>query len=443
MTNKLEGDSISGRFSGKNRTTQLKRSNEDYRKKTTGKYLPSFRKSKTIITVPTEDTPNYLQIITYAIDDPQYLIDGILVAIDRFHKIGHYDEEVAGQLAAFDASVTAQFKVIGNLIPMHILHDYLSNPPTDEANATDLADGTQALVKIALYDRDSLSTLLLDMENMKLEVLPIVVEILKHLFFIAEIREEEKVGGIYSPGENIMFGMPKDTLATHNTNVGVIATNKGKFRKFCNFYGINTVPFKKEMVTSYTVMKGYDSLIEYFKYLTMAYRDGAATILCHYSTNYFGAATQRIYFKDNPEENIEQLMALHMATIRHATNNPYGGLCETLTATDQDNVNIMEIYQDDASQGAANGFDPKTLAEDNIARLFAKFASAHYVSTAVFALAFTGTDLSADFVISEPKYIIDQGVVNYGETGYKIMQNATLIWISDKLGLSPVKKGGK
>lgn len=445
MTSKLEGDSIQGRFSGKDRKTQLKRNNENYRKEAKGsKYLPSYRKSKTIITTPTEDSPNYLQAITYTISDTQYIVDGILVAIDRFHKIGHYDEEVPAQLAAFDVSVEAQFRVLGNLLPMSILHDVLSNPPKEEAAATTMSDGTQALCKVSLYDRDTLATIMTNMENMKLEVLPIVVDILKLLFFIVEIKGEEKIGGVYSPGENILFGLPKDALATHTTNVAIINSNKGKFRKFCNFYGIKTVPFKSEMVTSYNTLKGYDSLMEYFKYMSMIYQDvGAPNALYHDSTANFTAATQKIYFKDNPEENVDQLMALHLHTVRQADHNPYGGICVSMIATAQDSVNILEIYQDDDSQGAANGFNPKTLSEDNIARLFSKFASAHYKSDATFSIAFTGTDLSADFIIIEPTYLVDNGVINYGISSSTIIKNAMLNWIADKLGLSPVKKGGK
>ena len=440
---KLDGDSISGRFSGNDRKSQLSRNNQDYRKKAIGKYLPTFSKSKTLLSVPTEDDPNYLKIIAHTISDPQWIVDGILVAIDRYHKIGHYDEEVAAQLAAFDASVQAQFKVIGNLIPMHILHDVLSNPPTDEANATDLSDGTQALVKIALYDRDTLSTILTNMENLKLEVLPLVVEILKLLFFLCEITPEEKIGGVYSPGENIVFGLPKDILTTHETNVATIATNKGKFRKFCNFYGVKTVPFKAEMVTNYRTLKGYNSIIEYFKYYTMAFYDAAAHNTLHHAAETFLSATQKLYWKDSPEENVDEMMALHFAVFREVDHNPYGSLVVELTATTQNNVNIVVIYQDDDSQGAANGFDARSLSEDPIARLFAKFASAHYVSGATFGLAFCGTDLTSDQIIAEPSYIIDNGVNNSGILSSTIMKNAMLIWLSDKLGLSPVKKGGK
>lgn len=445
MTNS-KGDSISGRFSGNDRITQLKRNNDNFRKQSIGKYLPTLRKSKSIYTVPDEDTTNYLQIIAFYIDDPQYIADGFIQAVERYHTIGHYDEEIAAQKTAFDNSVQAQFKVLGNLIPMHILHDLLSNPPTDEANATTLDDGTQANVKVALYDRDTLATILTDMENSKIEVLPIVVDILKKLFFVAHIRDEEKIGGVYTPGENILFGLPKDAHATHVTNLATIVSNKGKFRKYCNFYGIKTVPFKAEMVTSYETVSGYlnEHIIGAFKYMPLAFRDGAATNMMYHATSHFNGVTQQFYFKDIPEEgDVDMLFCMKLFSTRGATYNLYGGLCIVLTADVQDNVNIVEIYQDDDTQGAANGFDGKTLTEDNVARLFNKFASSHFFHDATHGLAYTGTDLAADHIMAEPTFLIDNGYDSYGSVSYTILGNALLNWIGDKLQMTAVKKGGK
>lgn len=445
MTKSTKGDSISGRFSGNDRQTQLKRNNSELRKDALGSYLPSYARSKSLFTTPSEDSTNYLTILSHIINDPQYVVDGIILAMKRYHKVGHYDEVVAAQETAFDTSVQAQFDVIGNLIPMAILHDVLSNPPTDEANATTLGDGTQTNVKVALYDRDTLATIIQDMNNSQIEVLPIVVEILKLLFFHVKVREEEKIGGVYSPGENIVFGLPKDTLATHNTNLASIVSNKGKFKKYCNMFGIPTVPFKEDMITSYNVINGIDDpkFNEYMKYHTMAYRDGAGTIvLGHSSAKTFTSATPRIYWKDNPNENIDIFMACKLAYTQ-AANNLYGGLCITHVGTVQDNVNIVEIYQDDATQGAANGFDGKTLTEDNVARLFSRFAASDSVGTAVFGLAYTGTDLAADHIFTEPHQLIERGIVNYKDSTTTIIRNALLKWIGDKLNLTTVSKGGK
>ena len=447
MTNtRNKGDSVSGRFSGQDRISQLKRNNSDFRKASYGsKYLPSFAKTKTIVTTPSEDSTNYLQIVAYCCNDPQYFANGLYEAITRFHKIGHYDEEVAAQKAAFLASAIAQYQTLSNLLPMHILHDLLSNPPTDEANATTLDDGTQANTIMALYDRDTLATILQDMENSKIEVLPIIIEIIKALYYVVHVRDEEKIGGVYSPGENIMFGMPKDAKATHDTNVAAIITNKGKFRKFCNFYGVKTEPFTASMVTDYDTRNSYldPKVMESFKYQVMACRDGAATNLAYFSSTNFITATQMVRWKESTEEAVDQFMALKLAFTYNATNNLYGGLCLSMTGTVQDNVNIVEIYQDDASQGAANGFDPKTLTEDNVARLYSKFAAGHYPFSATFALAFTGTDLAADHIITEPSWLVDHGYVNYKITSQLILHNALVNWIADKLGLSAVKKGGK
>ena len=443
MTNN-KGDSISGRFSGNDRQTQLKRNNSEFRKKSIGKYLPTGEKSKSLWTTPSEDTTNYLTILTHYIDNPTYIVNGIVESMKRFHKVGHYDEVVAAQETAFKNSCIAQFRVIGNLIPMHILHDVLSNPPVDEANATDLNDGTQANTKMALYERDTLATIIQDMSNSDIEILPVIVEILKELFFLVKVKEEEKIGGVYSPGENIVFGCPKDILTTHNTNIATIVSNRGKFRKYCNMFGIPSAKFSESMITDYkTITKDDPKFLGHLKYHTMAYRDGAATVILAHSSASLASATQRITWKDNANEDVDIFFASKIAHTYSAGNNVYGGLCVTLTATTQDNVNIVEIYQDDAVQGAANGFDPKTLTEDNVARLFSLFASSDSIGTAVFGLAYTGTDLAADHIFTEPHVIINEGVIYYKDYAVIIITNALLHWLSDKLNLTAARKGGK
>lgn len=446
MTNNKTGEDQSGRFSGSDRVSQLKRNNKSYRSSAIGRYLPTFSKSKTIYTTPSEDTTNYLQIIAHTIDNPTYVVNGIILAIERYHKIGHYDEEVAAQKTAFTNSVIAQFRVIGNLIPMHILHDLLSNPPTDESTATTLGDGTQTNVVVALYDRDTLATIIQDMTNSKIEILPIVVDILKMLFVHVKVKDEEKIGGVYSPGEHVVFGLPKDTLATHTTNLATIVSNKGKFKKYCNFYGVSTKPFSEDMIANYTELNGYTDpkFLEMCKYHMMACRDAAATNKMYHSvTQSFVASVNRFFFKDDPNECIDVLMAERLANTYSAGNNTYGGLLVMLVGTVQDNVPIVEIYQDDATQGAANGFDGKTLTEDNVFRLFRKFASAHGISDATFGIGVTGTDLAADHLEAEPGFLIDNGIVSYGTCTMTIAMNALINWIGDKLGLSAVKKGGK
>ena len=443
-----KGDRSPGKFSGEDRKSVIQLENRNFRKKQTGGHLPTFNKTALFFNnLGTEDAPEYLKILGRAVNDATvtHIAAGLIEAIQRYHKIGHYSEVVAAQETAFTNYIIAFFKVFGNVIPMIMLHDYLSNPPTDESADTTFGDGTQANTVMALYERDTLSTAILGMQTSGIYVIPGLIELLKKIFFVVEQFQEEKVGAVYSPGANFVSAMPYDKLSDWQANIATLITNSGKFAKYCNMFGVPIKRFEAGMLDKpYTVYPSWDNL-NLDIWLTQASfetRDGGADRIMVPNGWASSSSSYRFIFKDKPDEAYEQHMLNKITEPYDATNNLYGGLFVNYIATAQNSVNIVKIYQDDASQGAANGFDPKSFEEDDVEMLLMRFA-ATYGQTDTINVTITGTYLVAQtYDIAIPLYHYWRGFKKYGLLTNPALTNNVVEYYANLLSLTSIKKDG-
>ena len=62
-----------------------------------------------------------------SVNDPQYLVDAALKAIEYGHKIGHWDEIVAGQQTAYDSYCQDLIEFIGSLMPHYVINDHMKS----------------------------------------------------------------------------------------------------------------------------------------------------------------------------------------------------------------------------------------------------------------------------------------------------------------------------
>lgn len=441
------GAGLPGKLTDQNRTDIIKKENASFRKDSIGKFFPTFRKSAELFgDLDNEDTVNYLKIFCAICDtaSTQYLGDLAIEAVQRYHKIGHYDEVVAAQQTAFDLAIKAMFDVFSNCIPMEMLHDYLSNPPTDETNDTTLGDGTQANTKISLFSRDTLATQYLDMERSGVLVVPGIIDMMKKIFFVVKQFDEEKIGSVYSPGSYFMYGVPHDKLTDWVTNIAVLTTNAGKLKKYCNMFGIPLVKFSAKMMDHpYTVYNSWDNLDLDIWSSTQRFSiyDGGAINqmypLYNQSTTHWA-----LYFKNNPDEAYERHILNKFCLPYDASYNKWGGLMSIKNSTAIDGTNIVSIFQDDNSQGAANGFSPIEVVTSptEITKILFRLAGA-YQQTNTLNATITGTELAAaTYDVTESLYHHWRGFKKYGLFKNTLFDNVIVEWFANVLKLTNVKK---
>jgi hypothetical protein len=441
------GDDKPGKFSGANRRDVNQRENRKFRSdQSSTKHLPTFARTASYFSdLGNEDTLNFLHIMMDIVNDGQYIADGCLLAVKRYHKIGHYDEVIAAQETAFDNQITAFFKVFGNVIPMEMLWDILTNPPTDETNDLAVGDGTTANTTVPLYERDTLVSEYQALERANVLIIPGLFEIIKKMFFVVHEHKPERVGATYSPGSNFMYGCPWDKLSDWQTLTDTLKTTTGKFAKYCNYFGIPLVPFKVDMMTKpYTEFEGWDHpeldvFLDHMPFYLRGDDGGLDDRFIHPTYNY-ATANYRFIFRERPEETYERHMLTKLLWPRNASYNLYGGGTSRIVATAQDSVNFCRIYEDDDSQGAANGFDPVGLGTDSILPTVWKFSAMWETTAAKLAVSQTGTYLSGDNDLAVPLYHLWKGYKKFGTLANDKLDDIVVEYLADKLNLQNVKK---
>jgi hypothetical protein len=449
MPRPKSGDDLSGKYDNNRRSDQLKRNNLQFKKDQIGKFLPSFRRSANFWNgMDDEDSKRYGVFEASYIYSGTYLADACLEAIQRYHKIGHYDEVVAAQETAFDTEITTFTKVFGNIMPMFMIHDYFTNPPTDETN--DLAMGTGAdgdQVDMPLFERDTIATELLAMERAGVVYIPGLLDILKKVVFVVEEYEPVKVGATFSPGCNFFSTIPWDKLSDWQTNVDTLITNNGKFKKYCNMFGI---PLKKfshtDLDKCYTVYKGWDhpDLYAYLanRQLTIRGDDGGLDNRVIEGTYNPSTVSWIFLFKSVPDEAYEQHMINKLINRYNATYNLYGNLTIQVVGTNQNSVSMLYMYQDTSTQAAAEGFIPVATGTDSISDILIRYANMWMFKTAdKLDISITGSYLTGDNDWDGmPMYHWINGYEKYGLMSNTKLDDVVVEYIANKLNLSNVKK---
>lgn len=436
---------VEGKFTGTDRKDVVRRENVKFKKDQTGTLFPTFRRSASFFNnLEDEDTKEYLTIYyRYSGGDAQYFSDCAIKAIKRYHKIGHYDEVVTAQETAFDTYLDAWVQVMLNFIPMEIMHDYLTNPPINETDDCTFGSGSQADCKIPLYERDTIITEYQNMERSGILMFPGIFELLKKAFFVVEVYEQEKVGSTFSPGAHFMTGTAREKLSDLQTLLATLRTNIGKTIKYCNMFGVPVTQFKvSDMEKPYTVYKGLDhpALDVFFAQNRIMIRDGTANNRQLYPTYNETTENMRFIFKEKPDEVQDMYIIMKLLYWAYnATYNKYGGALTMSVGTTQDCLNFMNIYQDDTTQGAANGFNPLGAGDDGVLYYLFRFA-AMYEQTNVLNLSITGTYLSGDNDVSIPMYHYMKGYKKYGLFKNVNMDDVVVEQMAKYLNLQTVKK---
>jgi hypothetical protein len=438
-----DGSDFPGKGTGFDRKAVIQSENRKFRKDQVGRILPTFRRTAQFrYDMDNEDSANYLAICAKYMSGA-YIADLALAAVKRYHRIGHYDEVVAAQETAFDTYISNYVAAIGNVTPMFMLHDYLSNPPEDESNDTAFGDGTQLNTKVALYSRDTIITELQAAERAGLVRIPAIDEVIRKFYFVVEDLPQQKVGSTFSPGCNYMHGIPWDKLSDWQTVLSTCKTNVGKMKKYCNMFGIPLVPFKiSDFEKPYTVFKGWNDpfLDIYLQQMSVVVRDGSPAdrtidnATYRYNTEYW-----KMLFKDNPNEAVEAHIMSKLMAGYDATYNLWGSGGNYFCGTAQDDTNFCRISQDESSQGAANGFNPSAVSLDSHTQILAAF-DAMYEQTNTLNISITGTYLSGDNDIPTPYHSLSNGYYKYGIIKNTILDDIIMEWFADKMNLQNVKK---
>jgi hypothetical protein len=305
---------------------------------------PSAKFDQSSEFMSSEDDVDYFKTLCWYCYDPQYVMDGIIAAVEKGHVIGHWDELVAGNQTALDNYGQNWFELFIELMSNIPYQDYLASLANVAATdtATSLGDGQTGNVTIAKQSKSTIEEKVKMVQDAGLLIPTFVKHLVQPFNYVINLTDKWEVGGVRIPPSFMYPFIPYRSEDALDALIAALQTDYVKTERFCNQFGIKLEPFKYEDLQ-------YKNINSTDPYLVPFWGSGYVTMRSTSQQNIYSnplsnsnSKDHKFWFEHGKSPNDYPLHNIMRLTYpREADYNPYGGMIARLDVTQDGQMNIL------------------------------------------------------------------------------------------------------